>query len=252
MEAREARKLLEQVASGDVTVDQALARFQTAPFSDLGYAKVDHHRALAQGVSEVIYGEGKTAGQILGICRSMESAGQKRVLITRLDGQKAQALSPDLDLEYFELPRVGLIGGMPQPDGAGYVAVACAGTSDLYAAEEAALTAEALGSRVLRLYDVGVAGIHRLLAHSDEIARARAVVAVAGMEGALPSVVAGLASCPVIAVPTSVGYGASFGGVAALLAMLNSCASGISVVNIDNGFGAGYLASMIDHIGVVE
>lgn len=252
MEAREARKLLEQVASGDVTVDQALARFQTAPFSDLGYAKVDHHRALAQGVSEVIYGEGKTAGQILGICRSMESAGQKRVLITRLDSQKAQALSPDLDLEYFELPRVGLIGGMPQSDGAGYVAVACAGTSDLYAAEEAALTAEALGSRVLRLYDVGVAGIHRLLAHSDEIARARAVVAVAGMEGALPSVVAGLASCPVIAVPTSVGYGASFGGVAALLAMLNSCASGISVVNIDNGFGAGYLASMIDHIGVVE
>ena len=252
MEAREARKLLEQVASGDVTVDQALARFQTAPFSDLGYAKVDHHRALAQGVSEVIYGEGKTAGQILGICRSMESAGQKRVLITRLDSQKAQALSPDLDLEYFELPRVGLIGGMPQPDGAGYVAVACAGTSDLYAAEEAALTAEALGSRVLHLYDVGVAGIHRLLAHSDEIARARAVVAVAGMEGALPSVVAGLASCPVIAVPTSVGYGASFGGVAALLAMLNSCASGISVVNIDNGFGAGYLASMIDHIGVVE
>lgn len=252
MEAREARKLLEQVASGDVTVDQALARFQTAPFSDLGYAKVDHHRALAQGVSEVIYGEGKTAGQILGICRSMESAGQKRVLITRLDSQKAQALSPDLDLEYFELPRVGLIGGMPQPDGAGYVAVACAGTSDLYAAEEAALTAEALGSRVLRLYDVGVAGIHRLLAHSDEIARARAVVAVAGMEGALPSVVAGLASCPVIAVPTSVGYGASFGGVAALLAMLNSCASGVSVVNIDNGFGAGYLASMIDHIGVVE
>ena len=252
MEAREARKLLEQVASGDVTVDQALARFQTAPFSDLGYAKVDHHRALAQGVSEVIYGEGKTAGQILGICRSMESAGQKRVLITRLDSQKAQALSPDLDLEYFELPRVGLIGGMPQPDGAGYVAVACAGTSDLYAAEEAALTAEALGSRVLRLYDVGVAGIHRLLAHSDEIARARAVVAVAGMEGAQPSVVAGLASCPVIAVPTSVGYGASFGGVAALLAMLNSCASGISVVNIDNGFGAGYLASMIDHIGVVE
>ena len=151
MEAREARKLLEQVASGDVTVDQALARFQTAPLSDLGYAKVDHHRALAQGVSEVIYGEGKTAGQILGICRSMESAGQKRVLITRLDSQKAQALSPDLDLEYFELPRVGLIGGMPQPDGAGYVAVACAGTSDLYDAEEAALTAEALGSRVLRL-----------------------------------------------------------------------------------------------------
>ena len=252
MEAREARKLLEQVASGDVTVDLALARFQTAPVSELGYAKVDHHRALAQGVSEVIYGEGKTAGQILGICRSMESAGQKRVLITRLDSQKAQALSPDLDLEYFELPRVGLIGGMPQPDGAGYVAVACAGTSDLYAAEEAALTAEALGSRVLRLYDVGVAGIHRLLAHSDEIARARAVVAVAGMEGALPSVVAGLASCPVIAVPTSVGYGASFGGVAALLAMLNSCASGISVVNIDNGFGAGYLASMLDHIGVGE
>lgn len=252
MEAREARRLLEQVASGDVPVEQALARFQTAPFSDLGFAKVDHHRALSQGVSEVIYGEGKTAGQIIGICRSMESAGQERVLITRLDSQKAQLLSRDLDLEYFELPHVGLVGGMPQPDGAGYVAVACAGTSDLYAAEEAALTAEALGSRVVRLYDVGVAGIHRLLAHSGEIARARAVIAVAGMEGALPSVIAGMASCPVIAVPTSVGYGASFGGVAALLAMLNSCASGVSVVNIDNGFGAGYLASMIDHIGVVE
>ena len=177
----------------------------------------------------------------------MESAGQKRVLITRLDSQKAQALSPDLDLEYFELPRVGLIGGMPQPDGAGYVAVACAGTSDLYAAEEAALTAEALGSRVLRLYDVGVAGIHRLLRHADDIADANVIVAVAGMEGALPSVVAGLASCPVIAVPTSVGYGASFGGVTALLAMLNSCASGVSVVNIDNGFGAGYQASLINH-----
>lgn len=252
MEAREARKLLEQVASGDVSVDQALARFQTAPFSDLGYAKIDHHRALSQGIAEVVYGEGKTADQILGICRSMESAGQKRVLITRLDSEKAQALSRDLDLEYHGLCRVGLVGGKPQPDGAGYVAVACAGTSDLYAAEEASLTAEALGSRVVRLYDVGVAGIHRLLAHSDEIARARAIVAVAGMEGALPSVVAGMASCPVVAVPTSVGYGASFGGVAALLAMLNSCASGVSVVNIDNGFGAGYLASMIDHIGVVE
>lgn len=249
MDIKETERLLESVASGETTVEQALSRLRTAPFTDLGYAKVDHHRGLSQGIAEVIYGEGKTAEQILGICRSMLDAGQEAILITRLDEEKAAIISAELDLDYQPQPRVGLVGKMPEPDGEGYVVVACAGTSDLYAAQEAALTAEALGSKVLRLYDVGVAGIHRLLAHSEEIANARAVVAVAGMEGALPSVIAGLASCPVIAVPTSVGYGASFGGVAALLAMLNSCASGVSVVNIDNGFGAGYLASMIDHIG---
>lgn len=249
MDIKETRDLLESVASGEMSVDQALSRLRTAPYTDLGFAKVDHHRALSQGVAEVIYGEGKNADQIAGICQSMIDAGQRTILITRLDEAKAAALSETFDLEYHAQPRVGIVGEMPKPDGEGYVAIACAGTSDLYAAEEAALTAEALGSRVLRLYDVGVAGIHRLLAHSEDIANARVVVAVAGMEGALPSVIAGLASCPVIAVPTSVGYGASFGGVAALLAMLNSCASGVSVVNIDNGFGAGYLASMIDHIG---
>jgi NCAIR mutase (PurE)-related protein len=179
----------------------------------------------------------------------MREAGQERVLITRLDADKAAVLAEALGdaFVYHELARVGIVGSAPEPDGNGTVVVCAAGTSDLYAAEEAALTAEMLGSRVNRLYDVGVAGIHRLLAHTDDLMEATAVVAVAGMEGALASVVGGLAACPVIAVPTSVGYGASFGGLSALLSMLNSCASGVSVVNIDNGFGAGYQAALIDH-----
>ena len=250
MELRDARELLEEVAAGRVPVEDALGQLQMQPFSDLGYAKVDHFRGMRQSVSEVIYGEGKTAEQIIGICDSMLQAGQKRILITRLDAQKADRIAEHVPIAYHASPRIGMLGDIPEPDGNGYIAIACAGTSDLPVAEEAALTAEFLGNDVLRLYDVGVAGIHRLLAHAQDIAGAQAIIAVAGMEGALPSIVAGLASCPVIAVPTSVGYGASFGGVAALLAMLNSCASGVSVVNIDNGFGAGFQASLINHARV--
>lgn len=248
MDKREAKRLLEAVASGTVLPDDALHRLQTEPFSDLGYAKVDHARGMRQGASEVIYGESKTAGQIAGICQSMIDAGQACIMVTRLGAEKAKAVAEAVPLVYHEIPRIGVVGAAPRPDGNGYIAVACAGTSDLPVAEEAAFTAEMLGNQVRRLYDVGVAGIHRLLAHADDIAGAQVVVACAGMEGALPSVVSGLASSPVIAVPTSIGYGASMGGIAALLAMLNSCASGVSVVNIDNGFGAGYQASMINHV----
>ena len=253
MEKHELAALMHEVAAGTVDPDEAVRLVQTAPFVELGYAKVDTQRGIRQGVSEVIYGAGKTAEQIAGICEALATAGQDRVLVTRLDADKAAAinelLGPKSALVYHEMPRLGTIGAPPEPDGDGTVVVACGGTSDLPVAEEAALTAEMLGNRVVRLYDVGVAGIHRLLAHVDDIATAQVVIAVAGMEGALASVVGGLASCPVIAVPTSVGYGASFGGVAALLAMLNACASGVSVVNIDNGFGAGYQASMINHLG---
>ena len=253
MEKQELAALMRAVADGTVDPDEATRRVQTAPFVELGYAKVDTQRGIRQGVSEVVYGAGKTAEQIAGICATLCDAGQSRALVTRLDAEKAAAvdalLGPARTLRYHELARLGTIGEPPAPDGDGTVVVACGGTSDLPVAEEASLTAEMLGNRVTRLYDVGVAGIHRLLAHADDIAAAQVVIAVAGMEGALASVVGGLASCPVIAVPTSVGYGASFGGVAALLAMLNACASGVSVVNIDNGFGAGYQASMINHLG---
>lgn len=255
MERRELRELLDAVARGEVDVHAAEEQLATAPFEDLGYAKPDLHRGVRQGVSEVVYGAGKTADQIAGIVRALREAGESRILITRIDPQKAALVKDALDdvnadaFEYHELPCLATVGKPPEPDGAGYVAVCAAGTSDLYCAEEAALTAEMLGSRVRRLYDVGVAGLHRLLAHVDDIQGASVVVAIAGMEGALASVVGGLASCPVIACPTSVGYGASLNGVAALLSMLNSCASGVSVVNIDNGFGAGYQAALIDHVG---
>ena len=246
------RELLEKVRSGAVSVEDALAALRREPFIDVGYAKADLHRALRQGAGEVIYGAGKTAEQIAGICDALRRGGQARVLITRLDAEKAAAVAQTQALEYRKEPRLGIVGGLPEPDGRGTVVVATGGTSDIPVAEEAAVTAEFHGSRVLRLYDVGVAGLHRLLAHTDELVRAEVIVAVAGMEGALASVVGGLVNCPVIAVPTSVGYGASFGGLAALLSMLNSCAAGVSVVNIDNGFGAGFLASRINHIGMGE
>ena len=227
-----------------------------SPLSDeLGYATVDLDRKRRQGVGEVIYGAGKTAEQIAGITASLVKAGQQLVMATRVDEAKALdtlALLPAELAErssYDETARILLTGEMPVADGDGIVVVCCAGTSDLPVAEEAALVAEALGNEVQRIYDVGVAGIHRLLAREEELRAAQCVIAVAGMEGALPSVIGGLMSCPVIAVPTSVGYGASFGGVTALLAMLNSCASGVSVVNIDNGFGAAYQASLINHLG---
>lgn len=250
MEQKDLRRLLQQVADGSLTVEQAMTQLKTQPFEDLGYAKIDHHRALRQGVAEVIFGEGKTPEQIAGIVRAMTAQGQKNVLITRLSQNTADILSGELPLTYHPIGKIGIVGTLPTPDGAGTIIIATGGTSDLPVAEEAALTAEVLGNEVLRLYDVGVAGIHRLLAHAKELTKARVVVAIAGMEGALASVIGGLVECPVIAVPTSVGYGAAFEGLAALLSMLNSCASGVSVVNIDNGFGAGYLASIINHQGV--
>ncbi len=249
MEQKEIRALLTAVRDGSLSVEDAVIQLKLEPFRELGFAKPDLHRALRQGAAEVIYGAGKTPEQIRDISAALLAGGQKRVLITRMSAEAAELVGAALPLEYRATGRIGMIGGIPEPDGDGSVVVATGGTSDLPVAEEAALTAEMLGSRVVRLYDVGVSGLHRLLAHAEELMRARAIVAIAGMEGALASVIGGLADCPVIAVPTSVGYGASFGGLAALLSMLNSCASGVSVVNIDNGFGAGYLASMINHMG---
>ncbi len=249
MNKEELKNLLSNVADGSVSVGDALVKFKAAPFEDMGFAKPDYHRAVRQGIAEVIYGAGKTPEQIVSIANKLLESGQKTVLITRMSKEAAEyAKEHGLDFTYYEVGHIGIAGEMPKPDTDTSIVIATGGTSDIPVAEEAALTAEALGNRVNRLYDVGVSGIHRLLAHSEEIMRAKVIIAIAGMEGALASVVGGLADCPVIAVPTSVGYGAAFGGVAALLSMLNSCASGVSVVNIDNGFGAGYLASMINHI----
>ena len=240
--------MLEAVRSGEISVDEALLAIKKAPFEDIGYAKVDMHRGIRQGAPEVIYGAGKPAEQMLGIIEAMQQNGQQTILITRLSSEAAERISAVYDMDYRQEARAGVIGKMPAPDGIGRIVVATGGTSDIPVAEEAALTAEVHGNEVVRLYDVGVAGLHRMLAHMDEIMSASVIIAIAGMEGALASVIGGLADCPVIAVPTSVGYGASFHGVSALLSMLNSCASGVSVVNIDNGFGAGYLAGMINHM----
>lgn len=209
---------------------------------------MDLHRGVRQGAPEVIFGAGKKAAQIAGIIDSMKTNGQERILITRLSEKKAGKVKKLYEMTYYEEARIGIVGGIPKPDGIGKIVVATGGTSDIPVAEEAALTAEVHGNEVVRLYDVGVAGLHRLLAHMDEIMSASVIIAIAGMEGALASVIGGLADCPVIAVPTSVGYGTSMNGVSALLSMLNSCASGVSVVNIDNGFGAGYLAGMMNHM----
>lgn len=239
--------LLRNVADGSVTPEQALLEFKEEPFKDLGYAKVDFHRGVRQGAAEVIYGAGKTPEQIAGIARTMGERGCRNILVTRIGEEAAAALSAAVPAEYYPLPRLAIAfpGERKQ---LGNIVVATGGTSDMAVAEEAALTAEVMGNHVTRLYDVGVAGLHRLLANLDVLMSARCVVAVAGMEGALASVIGGLVDCPVVAVPTSVGYGASFGGLSALLSMLNSCASGCSVVNIDNGFGAGYLASRINQM----
>jgi hypothetical protein len=244
----EVKEILQAVSNGEMSVEKAQLALKMQPFEDLGYAKVDHHRALRQHAAEVIYGASKTPEQILQIALALEKQGNTDILITRMKPEAAEYVGSKLNLFYDSCSKIGVVNRTGKVNAGGYIAVVSGGTSDLPVCEEAALTAETLGNRVERVYDVGVAGLHRLLAKADILMQASVVVAVAGMEGALASVVGGLVECPVVAVPTSVGYGASFGGVSALLSMLNSCASGVSVVNIDNGFGAGFLASRINHM----
>jgi pyridinium-3,5-biscarboxylic acid mononucleotide synthase len=248
MDQNHLRSLLEQVREGAVDVDAALDRMRHLPFEDLGFAKIDHHRAIRQGMPEVVFGKGKTPEQIAEIARRL-SGMASNVLVTRADeaaAERIQAFCPEA--EYFPLSRSIRIWRDRTLQGKGKLAVVCAGTSDIPVAEEAQVTAEVRGNTVDVIYDIGVAGIHRLMGNRERLSQARVIVVCAGMEGALPSAVGGLVSCPVIAVPTSVGYGASFNGLAALLGMLNSCASNVTVVNIDNGFGGGYVASLINRL----
>jgi len=246
------QKLLESVRTGTVdpaaAADQIASAMRSAPFEDLGFARVDTHRAMRQGFPEVILGLGKTPAQISAIAGRIVGRGQS-LLVTRAQPDVFAAVRAAVpDAEYHaEARAITYSQGEVEP-GKGTIVVSCAGTSDLPIAEEAAITAQMMGNTLERLYDVGVAGIHRILSEHKRLQQARVIIVVAGMEGALPSVVAGLVSVPVIAVPTSIGYGASFGGIAALLGMLNSCANGVSVVNIDNGFGAGAIASLINHL----
>lgn len=242
--------LLEGVKNGEISVDDAVLKLKKQPFEDLGFAKVDLHRQVRQGRAEVIYGAGKTSEQIISIIKSMQKNGQHNILVTRLDEMSSEEVSASVELNYCKDAKIGIVGSKRNVDGIGRIVVISGGTSDMHVAEEAAVTAEFFGNEVVRIYDAGVSGLHRLLSHLDEIMSASVIIAVAGMEGALVSVVGGLADCPVIAVPTSVGYGASFDGLSALLSMLNSCSAGVTVVNIDNGFGAGYMADMINHMGV--
>ena len=243
------RTLLEEVKEGRLSPDEAVQRMRAAPFeTPLGFATLDDHRALRTGQAEVIYGAGKTAAQIAAIVAAMEKNGQRDILITRLAPEAAALVAAQTTLAYHPLSRIGIVAQQAKKPLVGSIVIASAGTSDEPVCEEAALTAELFGNRVTRLSDVGVAGLHRLLAHVETLQSARVIIVVAGMEGALASVVGGLVDCPVIAVPTSVGYGASFEGLAALLAMLNACASGIGVVNIDNGYGAACLASRINQM----
>jgi NCAIR mutase (PurE)-related protein len=246
MDRTNLKLLLEKVRSGDVEIDSALERLKHMPFEDLGFAKVDHHRALRHGMPEVVFGKGKTPEQISAIAERLLDRAPN-VLITRAEPEAWTAMHDRFDdAEYFPLSRAIRVWRDRTVHGKGKIAVVCAGTSDLFVAEEAQITAQIMGNEVETIHDIGVAGIHRLMNNRERLNEARVVVVCAGMEGALPSAVGGLVSCPVIAVPTSVGYGASFGGLAALLGMLNSCASNVTVVNIDNGFGAGYVASLIN------
>lgn len=252
MNETEMIQLLEEVKQGKKDISEAVLQLKMQPFEELGYAKVDHHRGLRQGVQEVIYGQSKTPEQILGIVSSMLKQGAANILVSRMKPEAAEYVRANLpsgdELYYDGISHTGVVNWDRTRELTGNIVVASGGTSDLPVCEEAAVTAEVLGNRVVRLYDVGVSGIHRLLAHADTLMRARVIIVVAGMEGALPSVIGGLTNCPIIAVPTSVGYGANFGGLSALLSMLNSCASGVTVVNIDNGFGAAYSASMINQM----
>ena len=251
MEQERMKELLRQYKAGALDEEQMMMELRREPFVDMGFAKLDTHRGVRQGMPEVIYGAGKTKEQILAIAEKMLEQSIEPVLITRMSKEAADYVLEALKgqkYKYESLSGTCIVGQMPKPTGHGFIVVATGGTSDIPVAEEAALTAEAMGNEVKRVYDVGVAGIHRLFAHTEDLMGASVIIAVAGMEGALASVIGGMANCPVIAVPTSVGYGANFGGLSALLSMLNSCASGVSVVNIDNGFGAGYQASLINHI----
>jgi NCAIR mutase (PurE)-related protein len=248
MDQDQLRVLLEQVRAGAVEIDTALDRLRHMPFEDLGFAKVDHHRALRHGMPEVVFGLGKTADQVSSIAASL-LAKEQNVLLTRLTAEVAERLQREHPGgEYF--PASGALRFWRDRSlrGKGKIAVVCAGTSDLPVTEEAEVTAEVMGNEVDAIHDIGIAGIHRLMHHRERLCEARVVIVCAGMEGALPSVIGGLVMAPVIAVPTSVGYGASFHGLAALLGMLNSCASNVTVVNIDNGFGAGYAASLINRL----
>jgi pyridinium-3,5-biscarboxylic acid mononucleotide synthase len=248
MDQEQLRTLFEQVRDGAMDIDAAMVRMRHMPFEDLGFAKIDHHRALRHGIPEVIFAKGKTADQVVAIAgKLLENA--RNVLITRADAECARMVTAALEgAEYAPLSGTIRFWRDHTVHGKGKIAIVCAGTSDMFVAEEAKITAEAMGNEVETIYDIGVAGIHRLMSNRERLSEARVIVVCAGMEGALPSAVGGLVSCPVIAVPTSVGYGASFHGLAALLGMLNSCASNVTVVNIDNGFGAGYVASLINRL----
>ncbi len=248
MNADSIRKLFEEVRKGSISPDDAVNRLRHLPFEDLGFAKIDHHRALRAGMPEIILGEGKTPAQTAAIFARLAKQGGN-ILATRASQKQFLAVKKKVRrVEYRELARAIVLEKDPKKYGKGVIAVVSAGTSDIPVAEEAVVTAELMGNEVEHFYDVGVAGIHRLLANREALTKARVVIVCAGMEGALPSVVGGLVGVPVIAVPTSIGYGASFKGMAALLGMLNSCASNVSVVNIDNGFGAGYVASLINRL----
>ena len=249
MNIQKIEDLLKKVKLGKTSIDEAMVQLKSLPFEDLGYAKIDHHRSLRKGFPEVIWGEGKTSGQILSIMKELKRKGQN-ILITRLEERKAKTVQKTFPKSQY-YPRSKVLTYLTHPvklDGKGTILVITAGTTDIPVAEEAVVTAQFMGNRVETLYDVGVAGIHRLLSERTRLETARVLIVVAGMEGALPSVVGGLVDRPVIAVPTSIGYGTSFGGITALLAMLNSCSSGVAVVNIDNGFGAGYMASLMNRM----
>jgi len=247
MELKKLNLILQGVRTGRISVEQALQRLKTLPFEDIGFATIDHHRSLRQGFPEVIWGEGKTGQQIIAIIKKMEEKGHN-ILATRVDKKKAALIKKSIPkVQYHPHSRVLIrLTHKVKDTGRGTILVVSAGTSDIPVAEEAFLTASIMGNKMDYLYDVGVAGIHRLVNQKDKLLAANVLIVVAGMEGALPSVIAGFVSKPVIAVPSSTGYGTSFGGVTALLGMLNSCASGVAVVNIDNGFGAGYIASLIN------
>lgn len=250
MDKKELKTLLESVSQNKISVDEAILKLKIEPFENIDIANLDLHRGVRQGISEIVYGAGKTPHQINEICHSLWNSGQKTIIVTRMSREAAEMLVKDIPFIYYDEPSFGVVGKRMDVRQKRKILVVTGGTSDIPVAEEAALTAEYLGNNVERLYDVGVSGLHRLLEHIEEIMNANVVITIAGMEGALASVVGGLVDCPVIAVPTSVGYGTSFGGVTALLSMLNSCASGVSVVNIDNGFGAGYLANQINNMNI--